>query len=73
MNPIEQNTKDIIRRAIRTLNPKEVAFGLCRSESDNATAEELRLYRKGAKSMLQNFADEEYVAEVFEEFDKIYK
>ena len=72
MKTIENNTKDIIRRAVRTLNPKEIALGTCRSESDTATDDELRLYRKGAMAMLQNFADNEFVARVFDEFDKIY-
>ena len=71
--PIEQNRDEIIRKAIRTIPPEQIANGTRRAESDHATPEELRLYRKGAESMLRNFADGEYVEEVMNAFDMIYK
>ena len=61
-----------IEELIKAMNPRELAIGLVRAESDGA-GENLYLYRKGAKSMLQNFVnDAEFVTKVMEEFDRLY-
>lgn len=68
-----QLEKKILERIIKRMDPKYIASGLCRAEADHYP-EERKFYRKGAKSMLQNFVeDTDFVERVMEEFDNIYK
>lgn len=61
-----------LERLIKQIPPKELALGLMRSEAEED--EHRRYYRKGAKSMLNNFVEDfDYINEVMEEFDKIYE
>lgn len=61
-----------IEELIKELDPKELAAGLMRAEADDA-GENLFLFRKGAKSMLQKFVkDADFVELVMREFDCIY-
>lgn len=61
-----------IEEQIKELDPKVLARGLMRTEADFADKNRY-LYRKGAKSMLQNFVkDPDFVEAVMNEFDYIY-
>lgn len=60
-----------IQRLIESLDPAWLASGSVRAEWEDAAANERRLYEKGAGSMLANFASDEYVAKVRDEFDRI--
>lgn len=59
---------------LNNLTAKQIANLITRAESDGATPNELRMYRKGAKSMLQVFTDDtDFIEQVMNEFDNIYK
>lgn len=62
-----------IEELIKEMDPREIALGLRRTEADIA-GKNLYLYRKGAKSMLQNFVDDNYfVDQVMDYFDWYYR
>lgn len=56
------------------MSAEQIARSITRAESDGASAEELRLYWKGAKSMLENFTDNyDFIEEVQKAFFELYE
>lgn len=72
--PTSETLKEI-QRLVESLDPAWLASGSVRAEWESAVddndAAMRKMYEKGTCSMLANFASDEFVAKVRDEFDRI--